>query len=961
MFPNGSEWRRWDLHVHTPATTLNNQFGNWDDYLEAIEAQSDVRIIGVTDYLTIEGYSRLKHEKDKNGRLIDVDLLLPNIEFRFSPPTDKDTPVNIHLLVSPDDPGHEKLIAEALARLSWTYNRRAYSCTLAQLADLGRAFDTEIIDQRKALEKGVEQFKIDFTAFRDWFNDEHWLKANSLVVVSAGDDGLSGFLKQGGWAALREEITRFCHMLFSGRPGEREFWLGRGDPRDADTVRKLGGAKPCIHGSDAHAVAKLFKPDNDRLCWIKADPTFEGLKQVLYEPGERVHIGPTAPIFHDEARVIRSVTFDKTSGWFDDREIPLNPGLVSVIGQKGSGKSALAEIAAYAAGSWSTDELGSFLTRAGNNVDDLKVTLNWLDGRKTTVRLGDVQGDQGEVRYLSQKFVERLCSEDHIGGELVREIEDVVFTHIDPTETMNASTFRDLRAERTKNVRSEAQRLSAEVRSLIHEECVLRENASKVPEKLKRIATLNEEKTGLIKQTPKPATAEEAKVQADLQKYRAALAAVQQRIASEKQRLQRIADIRGKIQQFALTATRFSAELSVLLTEAGVPHGEHNHFKPTFAGDISAPLDKRVVEIKSAIVQLEGDANQPAEGTLRALEAQIKMLMAKESVDKARQQRIQAIQTRLAAIEAELGRIDAEIKQVQGPEKARMSAAYDERVLAYIGFFENLTTEQGILQELYGPVKKHLGSEAASKTEQELEFAIHWDADVEAWLQQGVALFDQRRTLPYGTFAGIGNAARTFLVPAWTSGDPTTIRPALESFLSEFKKIPAKDYLRVETTREQLLVWLYDVGHVSLRYGLKYNGADLEKLSPGTKGIVLLILYLGMDVRDSRPLIVDQPDENLDNESIFQLLTAYFRAAKARRQIILITHNPNLVVNADSEQVIVAKCERRQNGLPYITYVTGALEDNRPPDAGIKQQVCKILEGGSDAFKRRERRYDLEN
>jgi ABC-type cobalamin/Fe3+-siderophores transport system ATPase subunit len=99
-----------------------------------------------------------------------------------------------------------------------------------------------------------------------------------------------------------------------------------------------------------------------------------------------------------------------------------------------------------------------------------------------------------------------------------------------------------------------------------------------------------------------------------------------------------------------------------------------------------------------------------------------------------------------------------------------------------------------------------------------------------------------------------------------------------------------------------MLQWFYEVDHIRLSYGLKYNGVELEKLSPGTKGIVLLILYLGIDVDDTRPLIVDQPDENLDNESIYELLTTYFKSAKTRRQIVLITHNPNLVVNGDSEQ-----------------------------------------------------------
>ena len=158
--------------------------------------------------------------------------------------------------------------------------------------------------------------------------------------------------------------------------------------------------------------------------------------------------------------------------------------------------------------------------------------------------------------------------------------------------------------------------------------------------------------------------------------------------------------------------------------------------------------------------------------------------------------------------------------------------------------------------------------------------------------------------------------------------------------------------MRLGVTVQDVFEWLYEVDHVRLSYGLKYNGVELEKLSPGTKGIVLLILYLGMDVADSRPLIVDQPDENLDNESIYKLLTAYFKTAKKRRQIILITHNPNLVVNADSEQVIVATAERRENGFPHITYQSGALEDNVPEDRGIRQQVCRILEGGADAFRK---------
>jgi ABC-type cobalamin/Fe3+-siderophores transport system ATPase subunit len=158
---------------------------------------------------------------------------------------------------------------------------------------------------------------------------------------------------------------------------------------------------------------------------------------------------------------------------------------------------------------------------------------------------------------------------------------------------------------------------------------------------------------------------------------------------------------------------------------------------------------------------------------------------------------------------------------------------------------------------------------------------------------------------------------------------------------------------------QELLEWLYDCQHIRITYGLKYNGVELGKLSPGTKGIVLLILYLGMDVADTRPLIVDQPDENLDNESIYDLLRAYFQKAKRRRQIVLISHNPNLVINADSEQVLIASCTRRQSGLPYIKYQLGALENSGEDGSGIRERACRILEGGDTAFLKRENRYAI--
>ena len=143
--------------------------------------------------------------------------------------------------------------------------------------------------------------------------------------------------------------------------------------------------------------------------------------------------------------------------------------------------------------------------------------------------------------------------------------------------------------------------------------------------------------------------------------------------------------------------------------------------------------------------------------------------------------------------------------------------------------------------------------------------------------------------------------------------------------------------------------WIYSTDHISVTYSLTYDGVEIERLSPGTRGIVLLLLYLAIDRDDDRPLMIDQPEENLDPKSIFEELVARFRAAKLRRQIIVVTHNANLIVNGDADQVIVASCGPHNPGaLPELSYESGSLEDPH-----IRAKVCDILEGGEKAFRER--------
>jgi len=276
----------------------------------------------------------------------------------------------------------------------------------------------------------------------------------------------------------------------------------------------------------------------------------------------------------------------------------------------------------------------------------------------------------------------------------------------------------------------------------------------------------------------------------------------------------------------------------------------------------------------------------------------------------------------------------------------RQNNAVAERRREYAEIFDLFAREQRVLEDLYAPLREQLAiSEAGQR---QLEFYVRRKIDVSAWVARGEGLLDLRKT---GAFQ-LEEASRS-LQETWSVGNSADVAPAMESFINANRRTLAG--ARRPTTRVQDIGdWLFSTDHVRLTYGLRYEGVELSKLSPGMRGIVLLMLYLAIDLWDRRPLIVDQPEENLDPQSVYEDLVRYFRAAKRRRQVILVTHNPNLVVNTDADQVIVAASERTGPGLPLITYESGGLESDR-----VRKAVCRVLEGGERAFRERERRYDL--
>jgi len=192
----GSIWHRWDPHIHTPGTALNNQYTGsnpWEDFLGAIEASDPpVRALGITDYFGIERYEQVL-EQQRQDRLANVGLIFPNVELRLGIETSRASAVNIHLLFSPEDPDHVDQIKRFLLGLDFSYQGGPYRCQRSDLIRLGRAHQAGLADDDAARFVGANQFKVNLDQLTEGWAKNDWVKKNALIAVAGGGkDGTSG-------------------------------------------------------------------------------------------------------------------------------------------------------------------------------------------------------------------------------------------------------------------------------------------------------------------------------------------------------------------------------------------------------------------------------------------------------------------------------------------------------------------------------------------------------------------------------------------------------------------------------------------------------------------------------------------------------------------------------------------------------------------------------------------------
>ncbi len=984
MIGRGSEWRRWEPHIHSPGTVLNDQFGGgtpWDTYLNSLETVTPkIEALAVTDYYLTETYEQVLRYKAA-GRLPEVQLIFPNVELRLDVAA-KTGFVNIHLLVSPEDPNHVSELHRILQRLQFQAHGDTFNCTRVDLISLGKKADPRISADHVALAHGATQFKVNLDQLRRVMRESDWAKANILVAVAgAAGDGTSG-LRQAADATVREEIEKFAHIIFSSNVAQREFWSGRRGATVEQLRTRYGGCKPCLHGSDAHEQRTVGQPDEKRCSWIKGGLEFDALRQACIDPEGRAYVGAEPPRAAIPSQTISRVVL-ANANWAITPDIPLNPGLVAIIGARGSGKTALADAIAagcdaLSAAAWGASEhvSPSFLVRARKLLEGATAELCWgggasvtrfLDGRDANDRLSFPR-----ARYLSQQFVEELCSATGASDGLIAEIERIIFEAHPQDDRDGAIDFAALRDHRTGRFRQAREReaeaiadMSERIATEFEKEALTAGLTVQVSQKAGQIKSYHEDLAKLVVKGSENQAIRHAELGQAVQRLRGTI----QNYGNQRRAFLALQD------EVASTRATKAPELLRQAKErhqhSGLSAQQWEDFLLIYKGNVDASLTGYVAWVDMEIVKLTGapilpgSSNTPlfphtddlAKLTLNLLVAEMTRLEALVSADTLVRSQYAALAQRIALENSALQTLQTRLADAQGAA-ARRTNLQAERDAAYGRVFQAIINEQLALADLYAPLMTRLA--ASTGTLRKLGFSVRRGVDVAAWGTVAEEnLLDRRKAGPFQGRGALIAKAEATLRSAWETGSAADVQAAMASFIARFMQelighapFVQNQHAEYRAWLKQFAHWLFNTDHVSVRYELVYDGIDIRKLSPGTRGIVLLLLYLALDESDDRPLIIDQPEENLDPKSVFEELVTLFIAVKAKRQVIIVTHNANLVINTDADQIIVAEAgPHPSGGLPPISYQAGGLEN-----AAIRKAVCDILEGGEEAFRERARR-----
>lgn len=922
-YDRGSEWRKWDLHVHTPYSYLSNAFGeDWDNYVKELFKRAianEVAAIGITDYFTIDGYKKIKQDylnnseklkelfSDDEIKKLSAIYVFPNIEFRLNKLVGASR-INFHVLISADV-SIADIEENFLHEISFVYEAGPQSedekrkLKVPNLEQLGKKLiqQHEKFKGQKYISIGMMNAVVDDSEISHLLNNKRNIFEDKYLIAIPSDEDLSKVSWDGQDHQARKLLIQKSDMLIALNPNTVAWALGKKHTKPEDFITEFKTLKPCVGGSDAHTFDEMFVKNKDRLVWIKADPTFIGLRQTLYEPEDRVRIQANMPETKSGYQVIDRIEID--SPLKHNKVIRFNANLNSIIGGRSTGKSIL--LGAIAKKLKTTrpvefpdPDYNHFIKTIANTIK-----LIWKDG---------VEENNREIEYFQQGYMHVIARDEQKLSKLIQDI--LIQKGKEPT--LNA--YNKWVAENSKQISVQINDFFQILKDVSEKEQKAREKGDKkgIEDEIQK---LNTELKGL---NVTEITAEE-KVQYDF---------VKEKINISSQRKQTIQSDIGQIE---------------VLRSISI-------FKDNISYELTAISEERRKIIETSYSALKKDALAKWEADLTKALQDAYLALGNEQKESEMQSNNPIYQkvAKAYASNAQLVEIEQKI-ETQRKKLFEINSLLEE--------LESLKKQQAILNE--GIRKLH------NQFQLKINEVIPQLSDTKDGLDiKAKAKFN---TTLYQEILGSGINQKSFenqqLVGfKWSNNEE------YEKHIFGVLDAVIRNELTLKGgfTNQSFSSAILANGYYQLTYDIEYEGDDFRKMSDGKKAFVVLKLLLDFSDKDC-PILIDQPEDDLDNRAIYLDLVQYLVRKKKLRQIIVATHNPNIVVGADSELVICAN----QHGAKNVNtddkkfqYVAGALEHTFDKIAikkevlesqGIREHVCEVLEGGDVAFKLREKKYSI--
>jgi len=1022
----GSTWSKWDLHVHTPASIHHNYPGDtdaaWAAFLDDLEKlPEDFKVLGINDYIFVDGYERVRNEKKKNGRLKNIDLILPVIELRLDKfggvvrksgdGTDKNTGmsrVNLHVIFDELEPEviRQQFIGGLIGNgYSLIPEAKGFQWNAVITRDSLRQLGQMVIESVPP-----EQRKNFDSAEREGFNNlcvsleriEQALSRHELAerhLLAIGKTEWENLKWNDNTIAEKKSLINSVDLVFTAANNPEAYDAGRAK------LKSEGVKATLLDCSDAHSLSTSTVKDRIGHCfsWIKAEPTFDDLRQAITEFDQRVFVGDKPDKLHivdrnrtkyaSAMRIRKKPGINHPDQWFNV-DIPLNHDLVAIIGNKGSGKSALSDAIALA-GDTKNSKAFSFLkpTRFRDPKNNLsthyEATLTWHDGAQEKRGLEEDPDSVSveRVKYLPQSYLEELCNELSGSGSSTfdGELRKIIFTHVPDDQRIGCESLdellqfkvSELEADRAKGQES-LSRTNVEITRL--ESRLAPKFRQGLQEQLKRktdeLKSLEDAKPKPVEDPAvDPAAAQQAaeqrqrieELEAELKSLQAADQVARNKKAEATKRSAKVTRALQSVRSYKTAHAQFSSELETQLRDIPLDID---------AKDIvSLAVDTTRLEDEIRRLKKEADAadlamTDPANGTVPKIRLTEEILKGLKSQLDERQRLYLVYREQLAQWERAKADLIGDptktdsIKWLEGEiaelEKlpGELSAKRKQRLQLVRTLHQSLQSAANEYRSLYQPVQAFIQQLPQLEMRLPLSFSARLAED--RFQEEFLSRLNRQVR---GTFAGVeeSNLLLKKMLEETDFSDADKVIEFVERldamlhFDQRAEGTPVTptlvvDQLRKGSTAEELYDLVFGLRYLSPRYSLTYDGQEISMLSPGERGLLLLVFYLLVD-KDDIPLVIDQPEENLDNQTIYNVLVSCIKRAKSRRQVIMVTHNPNLAVVCDAEQIIWAECDKAQKRFKYDS---GAIETPK-----IRDRVVEILEGTAPAFLNRQRKYKI--